>query len=144
LFAEARTDVLRLAALIAEKVVKRVIQLDPRVVEAQMEAVLGMIARRSELVVSINPADREAATAAMPALCAGNQSVRAIELIDDPTLARGSCIARSRGVEGGDGGGGQIDASIDAQLNRIIAALLPDEPGPRESPESRAPAEPPQ
>ena len=127
---EARTDVLRLALMIAEKVVKRAIAVDPGVVVSQLEAVLGLIARPTELLVAINPEDRRTAEQALPSLLAKFQSVRHVELVEDAGLARGSCVARTRGGSGdgngaGHGGGGEVDASIEAQLARIAEILLP-------------------
>ncbi len=126
---EARMDILRLAVLIAEKVTKRVVQIDPEVAAAQVESVLGLIARPTEVVLSINPEDRAVVERVLPGVAARLGAVRGVALRDDPALGRGSCVARMRGGEG-DGagvGGGEIDASISTQLDRIVAALLPGE-----------------
>lgn len=122
MLAEARVDVLRLATQVAEKVVKRVISIEPGIVEDQLRAVLATVARPTELLVAINPEDRAVVEAALPGLMGCFQSVRHIELTDDPQLLRGSCVARTRG----DGAaGGEIAASIDEQLRRIADLLLP-------------------
>lgn len=129
----AQTDVLRLALAIAERITKRLIDSDPQVAAAQLEALLGVIVRRTQLVVRINPADRDVLQAGLPQLLARFSQVRHIELVDDPSLARGSCIADVREPEyDGSGGGasrtlrsGEIDASISTQMDRIVQALLP-------------------
>lgn len=124
----AQRDVLRLALLIAERITKRAIATDPQVAVAQLEAVLGVIVRPTELVVRINPEDREAINAALPALTARFSQARHVELRDDPALMRGSCIAETR-TPGAAGAAalspGEIDASIDTQIDRIVEALLP-------------------
>lgn len=117
--AEGQQDVVRLAALIAGKVCKRQIELDPAIVAVQMAEVLALVLRPTRLQVACHPDDRELLTRAMPMLAARTQHNVDVELVDDPALARGSCVARLAG------GGGQIDASIDTQLQRIVDALLP-------------------
>lgn len=133
----AGTDVVRLAALIAERVTKRVVKLEPSVVVDQLRAVLGVIWRPTELVVRINPDDRALVESALPGLMPVFHAVRQVELEVDPNVERGSCIARTRAGHGGQSGkggrggatevAGEIDASISTQLDRIIEALLPGE-----------------
>ena len=117
--AEGQRDVVRLAALIASKVCKRQIELDPVIVAVQMAEVLALVLRPTRLQVACHPDDRELLTRALPTLAARTQHSVNIELVDDPTLSRGSCVARLAE------GGGQIDASIDTQLQRIVDTLLP-------------------
>lgn len=130
----AQQDVLRLAVRIAERVTKRVVKLDPQVAAAQLEALLAVIVRPTRLVIRIHPSDRGVIEAAMPRLMTIFAAARHIELVEDPTLSPGSCIAAMRSTEasdangGGDQGlGGQIDASIETQLDRIVDALLPED-----------------
>lgn len=138
----AEREVIALACLIAGKVVKRSIALDPGIVVDQLRAVLGTLVRASELVIAVNPADRPVIDAAFKPLLAQFPAVRSVELVEDAALARGSCVARTREpgaaahagagpsssvartVSGG-GLGGEIDASINAQLDRIVEVLLP-------------------
>ncbi len=127
---EARDDVLRLALRIAEKVTRRKIETDPAVAAAQLESVLALITRPTALVIAVHPDDRAAIEQALPSLLATlTAAPRHVELTDDPTLPRGSCVARTRGGDDGSGGavggGGEINASIDLQLQRIAEALLP-------------------
>lgn len=117
--AEGQQDVVRLAALIATKVCKRQIELDPQVVTAQLAEVLALVLRPTRLQVACNPADRDLLSRALPGLASRAQQSLNVELVDDATLARGSCVARLAE------GGGMIDASIDTQLQRIVDALLP-------------------
>ena len=122
----ALRDVLRLAVTIAERVAKRAIELDPRVVEHQLAAVLAVVVRPTELVVRINPRDRATVERALPGLMAAMPAVRCAEIVDDAAVERGGCIARTRGEAGsGDAGGGEIDARIETQLDRIVEAILP-------------------
>jgi flagellar assembly protein FliH len=117
--AEGQQDVVRLAAMIAGKVCKRQIELDPAIVAVQMAEVLSLVLRPTRLQITCHPEDRDLLTHAMPLLVKRTQHNVDVELVDDPSLARGSCVARLAS------GGGQIDASIDTQLQRIVDALLP-------------------
>jgi flagellar biosynthesis/type III secretory pathway protein FliH len=117
---EARTDVVRLAVLIAERVIKRAIEHDPSVVRAQMGEALGLLSRRTRARVAVHPEDEALAREASPALLARFDKAEHIEIETDPTLARGSCVVRT------DEGGG-IDASIAVQLDGIVRDLLPED-----------------
>lgn len=121
---EAHVDVLRLATLIAGKVVKRIVEADPTVVVDQMRAVLGAVTRPTELTIRVNPADLQVATESLPGLVGAFEAVQGASIEPDATLAPGSCVATTRGTADVPGGG-EINASIDAQLERIIEVLLP-------------------
>lgn len=120
LLADARTDVLGLVAAIATKVVKRRVELSPGVVADQLAAVLGLVVRRTRLVVRVNPADRGLVAEAMPGLAARFQSAAHAEIVEDAGLSRGSVVAVIA-----EPGGGEIDATIETQLGRLIEAILP-------------------
>lgn len=117
---EARRDVLRLALKIAEKVTKRAIRLDPAVVKDQLAAVLSLVTKPTGLTIAVHPDDLARARETLPALCERLARGSHVELVADASLAPGSCVARTAG-------GGEIDASIDGQLDRIVEALLPGE-----------------
>jgi flagellar assembly protein FliH len=127
----SQRDVLRLALGVAERVTKRVVAADPQVVVSQLEAVLAVIVRPTELSVRIHPDDREVLAAALPQLTARFSQARHIELVDDPSVGVGSCVGSTRAVGPGANGGamcpGEIDASIHTQLTRIVEVLLPGE-----------------
>lgn len=123
----AERDVIRLAVVIAEKMVKRRVDLDPELVVEQVRSVLATVIRPTEAVLAISPADRELVERAMGSLVAQFPAIRNVSLIDDDTLARGSCVARMRDPETAGLGGGEVDASMKTQLDRIVAVLLPGE-----------------
>ncbi len=120
LLADARTDVLTLVAAIATKVVKRRVELAPDVVVDQLAAVLGMVVRRTRLVLRVNPADLALVAEAMPGLTARFQSAAHAEVVEDAGLSRGSVMATIA-----EPGGGEIDAAIETQLMRLVEAILP-------------------
>lgn len=129
LISDARRDVLVLAARIARMVTHRQVRADPNVVADQVAAVLELVMRPSRLVIALHPEDRAVAAAALPEVSKRFSNATHVEFIDDAGLARGSCVARLADAGPNGTPGGEIDASLDTQLARIVAALLPtDQP----------------
>jgi flagellar biosynthesis/type III secretory pathway protein FliH len=122
LLADARADVVRLAVLLAERLTKRRLELDPGLVVDQVESVLRLVARPTRLVIRLHPLDLPLVREAMPNLLSGLPLVEHVELVTDAGLERGSCVATTAG-------GGMIEASIGAQLERLAAELLPERGG---------------
>ncbi len=125
----ARRDLLRLACLMSERITKRRIETDPRVAAAQMDAVLALVMRPTRLLIRVHPEDRGVVTEALPELVRTHAGVfeRAgtdhVDLVDDPTVGRGGVVVRL--ATSGDGvPGGEIDASISAQVDRIVEAVM--------------------
>lgn len=119
---EARQDVLRLAIRLGELVTRRAIEVRPETVVDQLAAVLDQIARPSRLAIRMHPQDRKLVEKALPGLSQAAAKASHIELNEDATLERGSVIAATDS-------GGEIDASIQTQLERIAQALVPARAG---------------
>ncbi len=126
---EARTDVVRLATAIGARVTRRIVEVDPAAVLGPLESALSIVTRGSRLVVAVNPDDRADVERALPDLAARLASSAHAEVSPDPSLPRGSCVVRT--------GKGEIDASVETQIERIVAELVPgrhranpDEPAP--------------
>lgn len=115
----ARVQVIELAAAIAQRVVRRMVQLDPGVVLKELESVLSTVTEPTRLVISVNPEDAELAQRELPGMIDRFASCEHAQVITDPSLPRGSCVARTPG-------GGLVDASLTKQLDRIVESLLPD------------------
>jgi flagellar assembly protein FliH len=122
LLADARTDLVRLAVLLAEKITRRRLALDPGLVLDQVEAVLRLVARPTRLTIRVHPLDLNLVREGLPALMARLPMAEHVELLTDAALERGSCVACTAG-------GGLIEASIEAQLERIAEELLPERTG---------------
>lgn len=124
----ALRDVVKLATTIAERVTKRVIKLDPKVVQDQLAAVLAVVVRPTELVIRVHPEDRTGVERALPGLMAAMPAIRHAEIVDDPAVERGGCVAKTRAnTDSGEAGGGEIDARISTQLDRLVETLLPQD-----------------
>jgi flagellar assembly protein FliH len=119
----ARTEVIELAAHIASRVIKRVIDLDPEVVVDQLETVLETLVTKTDIRICVPPGDVELLKRVMPAMIERCPSCDHADLVEDDKLAPGSCVVSTMG-------GGEIDASISTQFDRVVAALLPAHRGP--------------
>ncbi len=118
ILSDARHDVLALAVALAEKVTRRLVELDGEIVRAQLERVLALAIEPTRLVVRVHTEDVELAEAAMPELVQRFTSSPHTAVEADDTLTRGSCVVRTDR--------GTIDASIDTQLDEIVTMLLPE------------------
>lgn len=116
---QARTQIVELGAMIASRVTRRAIALDPRVVVGQIEAVLSSVTESTRLVLAVHPEDIETARAEVPKLIERFATCEHAQVISDASLERGSCVATTAT-------GGVVDASITTQLDRILDALLPN------------------
>lgn len=115
---QARTDVIRLAIEIAAKITRSAAN-DGAAIATQLESVLKTTARATKLEVIVHPDDQVLARQALPNLLARLAPGGHAEITTDQNVSRGTCVARCALT------GAVIDASIETQLARIAAALLP-------------------
>lgn len=115
---EARADLLRLAMAIARRITRRAIEVDPAAAAGQLEAALEHVAAGSALRIEVSAREREAALAAIPAIGARAAGSAHVEVVTREDLAPGDVVVRAAG-------GGEIDARIEAQLDRLAAQLVP-------------------
>lgn len=114
---ETRSSILTLAALVAEKVTRRAIQLDHSVAARHVEAAIELVQLPSRLTIRIHPVDRPSTDTILPdAIRRLGQPAHA-QIIDDPSLTPGSVVVQT--------GHSTIDASIETQIQRLIEAILP-------------------
>ncbi len=116
---QARTQVVELAAMLAQRVVHRVVELDPTIVVKQMEAVLSTITEPTRLVIAVNPDDIQVMQHSMNQLLERFATCEHAQVVSDPSLPKGSVVASTTT-------GGIIDASINTQLERVLDAILPE------------------
>ncbi|MFZ4429100.1 MAG: FliH/SctL family protein [Phycisphaerales bacterium] len=119
LLVSAREDVVRIAILFAQRLVARVIDIDPGVAARRFEQILPLVLRPSRLSVRVHPDDQMALQSVLPDLSLQFEQARDTQIIADPSLQRGSCVVSSAG-------GAVIDASIATQMEELACALLPD------------------
>ncbi len=113
----AAMDVIALAIAIGRKVAKKAGETDATIAPANVNAALSMVVHASDVRVALHPSQRKTLEKELPALRLAWPKLSHIELVDDPTVLPGGCRVSTRG--------GQIDADLNAQLDRIAAELLP-------------------
>ena len=114
---EVREDVLSFALKFSEKLVHRVVEVDPSVIVNQLGAALGCVLQPLDVSVKIHPEDRSVLEQALPELLAEFEQIEHVRLVDDTTVSRGGCVVAY--------GRGQIDATIENQMHRIVDLILP-------------------
>ncbi|RLB21359.1 MAG: hypothetical protein DRG71_08440, partial [Deltaproteobacteria bacterium] len=119
LYRESEEEILRLSIEIARKIVQRELSLDGEAVLRTIRKAVDFLNERTSIKVLVNPADMEKVKETLPELRTGKK-IENIELIEDPSVARGGCILQT--------GFGTINATIEDQL-AAIAEELEDELG---------------
>jgi flagellar assembly protein FliH len=115
--AEALTEVIDLSVAIATRVTKRQGALDPQVLIANVKEAMKLVVASTDVRISMHPSQKQYLLDALPQLSMTWPALSHVQLIDDDTLAPGGCRVFSRG--------GQVDADLDGQLDRIVADLMP-------------------
>ncbi|MHC4991292.1 MAG: FliH/SctL family protein [Planctomycetota bacterium] len=113
---EAQEDVVVFALEVARKVVHRMIETDGGRAATQVASALELLGHPSGAEVRVHPDDRPLVEEALPGLLGQIDRARDVRLRDDPTITRGGCVVRTAG--------GEVDATIETQLDRIAEALV--------------------
>lgn len=116
----AREDVIRFAVAFAERVTRRMIQLDPRAIEPIIADALGLVMAGSTISVRLASADAELAREVIGPILERLGHSRDAEIVEDAALQRGACVVRTQA--------GVIDASVEVMIERMVRQLLPDDP----------------
>ena len=119
--AAALEEVVGLAIAVARRVTKRQGLLDPAVLTENLREAMKLVVSAGDVKVAIHPDQRAALDAALPALRLDFPRLGHVELVDDPAVQPGGCRVYA--------GGGQVDATLDQQLDRVVADLLPAQEG---------------
>lgn len=110
-------DATELAIAVARRVTKRRGLVDPEVLAANLSEALKLVVSWSDVRIAINPAQRRTLEEVLPRLSMDWPALGRVVILEDSSLAPGGCRVLSRD--------GQVDADLDAQLNRIAAELIP-------------------
>lgn len=114
----ARVDVVRLAALVAERVTKRSVELDPDACVAQLASLLEIVGEPTKLTIRVSELDEPILREQMPELLERFRISPSIEFVVVPELACGSCELVTND-------GTRFDARLESQIARVIRTLLP-------------------
>jgi len=103
----------QMAMLVARQLVRRELKTDPeQVIGVVREALAVLPVAARDVQLALNPEDAEIVREAL-SLHEGEQAIR---IVEDPVQSRGGCQVVTRTS--------QIDATIEARLNSVIAGVL--------------------
>jgi flagellar assembly protein FliH len=119
--AAALEEVVGLAVAVARRVTKRHGLIDPAVLTENLHEAMKLVVHAGDVKVAIHPSQRQALEVALPALRLEIAKLGHVELTEDPSVDPGGCRLFA--------GGGHVDATLDEQLDRVVADLLPDAGG---------------
>ena len=119
--AAALEEVVALSIAVARRVTKRQCLIEPEALTENLREAMKLVVHAGDVKVVIHPAQRQALEVALPALRLEIPRLGHVELTDDPSVDPGGCRVYA--------GGGQVDATLDEQLDRVVADLLPDPEG---------------
>jgi flagellar assembly protein FliH len=115
LAAAALDDVVRLALAIARRIVRKEGLSDAGVLRANLAGALNLIMSWSDVRVAIHPAQRRTLDELLPSLMQTWPAIAHVKIVEDASVAPGGCRVYTKH--------GEVDADLDAQLDRIAAEL---------------------
>lgn len=113
---ESEEDLLKLAVMIARKVIHQEIAIDRLILAKIVAAAVSGASERDEVVIRLNPEDYRLVSAHKHLYLGGCADERLVEIKADDAIAPGGCIV--------DTATGEIDARPDAQIDEIFRRLL--------------------
>ncbi len=112
---DTEPEILGLVLEISEKVIRKEIETDHRVVSRIIKSCLRRVKDSSEVYVHVNPSELEDVRKERDELMSVVEGVRAINILDDRRVPEGGCIVESAS--------GDFDARIETQLDKIRKKL---------------------
>ena len=110
IYAQTEEEVLQLSLLIAKKIIRSEISMDPQVIARTIRAALEYLVDKSRLRILINPEDMEEVRGILPEI-ANQAKGGKFHVVEDHSIGRGGCILES--------GFGRINATLDDQLGML-------------------------
>jgi flagellar assembly protein FliH len=117
LFSQAHRDLVRLAVAIAGKVVKREVDQEAGVAEANVREAVALTGAASDVTVRVHPGDLESLSLLAGEVVDEVGRLKHLRLVADETVGRGGCVVSTES--------GQVDGRLEKQLSRIAEQLLP-------------------
>lgn len=112
---DAEREAQRAALMIAGKLLQQQLEVQPDAVQALVTPLFARVRHAQRLCVLANPQDASALAPLLATISARAELEGTVELVSDPTIARGGCIIRS--------GLGEIDARVETRLHELARAL---------------------
>ena len=117
--ADAESGLIRLAIAIARRVCKCAVALSSDAAIANVRHLLELVRHDHDVTLSVHPDEWELLRAAAQEFVEGCDRLEHVEVVPDKSMPSGGCRIRTTDSE--------INADIDVQLQRVAAALLPDD-----------------
>lgn len=110
-----------LAVEVAARLVRADVAANPDRVADVLRGAIRRASDRSQLVARVSPADLAACREAAPTILQEMGGISRFEVVDDPRIMPGSCVLETAA--------GDVDATFESQLSRVLEALVapPDE-----------------
>jgi flagellar biosynthesis/type III secretory pathway protein FliH len=115
LLRRSERDLVRVALVIAERVLHREVSLDRELILAMAHIAIDRLGNRASATIRLHPADH----AALMAVPRTQPFTGAVEIVADPSVSRGGCLVQSDF--------GLIDLGVEAQLKEVSRAMLGDD-----------------
>ena len=130
---QATKHALEMALALSERITHRQVKHDPEIVIEQLRQALELAQSPADLEILVAESDRHRVHKALPGLLERFENTGYVSIRTCEDMAPGGCCLRMRG--------GEVDASLEVQLQRLAEAILPRayEPAtPEVEPESEA------
>lgn len=115
------SEVVSLAISIARRVTKRQGIIEPQVLTDNLKEAMTLVSHAADLRVAVHPNQTATLQSALPSLKLAFPKLSHVELLEDASLSPGGCrVFTARG---------NVDADLDAQLDRVVADLMPEPNG---------------
>ena len=115
LLRRSERDLVRVALLIAERVLHREVTLDRELLMAMAHVAIDRLGNRASATIRLHPADH----AALMAVPRTQPFTGAVEIVADASVSRGGCLVQSDF--------GLIDLGVEAQIREVSRAMLGDD-----------------
>lgn len=112
---ESEQELVRLALALSARVLRREVHTDPAWFDDLLRAALAQVPSRRPVVLRMHPEDAELVRDRQGAFAAATGG-ESLEVVDDPSLARGGCRVVCAGTE--------VDAGVDTGWQRLAETLL--------------------
>jgi flagellar assembly protein FliH len=110
-------EVIDLACAIARRITKRQALIDPAVMLANLTEAMSLAIHAADVRIALHPSQMQVLRGELPNLRLSWPQLKHVELSEDAAIAPGGVRIFTTG--------GQVDATLDTQLDRIIAQLSP-------------------
>ncbi len=118
-------EMVRVLFAVTRKILHHDLPLPETVVRKTLQAAFLQVIEARNIVLHLHPKDHQSLLSRPePAISATSEDSKCVQLVADPSIARGGCLLETAY--------GEIDATLDSQLDEIIAAVgsgVPSAPG---------------